>query len=516
LRSIWLLLLFTALRAGAGDWLAQAQRHFEQRRWEESRAAALKALEAEPRLGDAYVLLGLVATVQSDFSEAEARFKKAIELQPANPRAHAYLGSTYLQLKRYDEARQSFQTVLKLDGSNLSARYNLGLVALATHRPAEALALFEKVHRVEPTDVGALIGMLESQLLLKRSAEARESVSKTAALLDSRDPRLFQLATMLALYGEYAAAIPLLERAREAHPDSYDVNYNLALTRFRSAHYEGAAETLMSLLTRQKPAEAYNLLGAVEEKRGRISEAVSALQKAAELEPRNEDFRFDYSAALLLYSGEQDVVSAFEAASRDFPASPRMQLGLGAAHYVAGNYEAAVQALLLAVKMDPDARPAYRLLGLSYETTPRMQSEIANVLEAYLKRHDDDALIHYHYGSVLSTRVRSGEDLAGEAKEHLLRAIVLEPRFAEAHMQLGILAQEEGDLASSAASLRRAVQLAPELASAHYRLGLVYQKLGQKENANAELDLFRKLKVAHEASERKAIAESVRESAVAR
>ena len=413
MERLWLFLLLVQAPDGA-SWLVQAQRHFQQQQWEDSRKAALKALEVDPKLGDAYVLLGLVATARSQFNEAETRFEKAVALQPKNPRAHAYLGSTYLQQKRYDEARRSFEQVLKLDPSNLPAQYNLGLIGLAVNRPADALPHFDRVHRAQTSDVGALIGMLESQLLLKRLREAKESASKAASLLDSRDPRLFQVATLLAFHGEYAAAIPLLERVREVHRDSYDVNYNLALALFRSAQYERSAEVLVPLLSGARPAEAYNLLGAVEEKRGRISEAVAALKKAAGLNPGKESFRFDYAAALLLYGDLNDAVSAFDAASRDFPASVRVRVGAGAAQYLAGHYEPAVRALLEAVRIDPDARSAYRLLGLSYETAPALQAEIAGAFAAYLKRRDDDSWAHYYYGAMLDGDTGQGASEKGD------------------------------------------------------------------------------------------------------
>ena len=225
------------------------------------------------------------------------------------------------------------------------------------------------------------------------------------------------------------------------------------------------------------------------------------------MKPGEENFRFDYAAALLLYGDLNDAVSAFEAASRDFPGSARVRIGAGAAQYLAGHYEPAVKALLQAVRIDPEARPAYRLLGVSYETAPALQADIAGAFAVYLKRRDDDPLAHYYYGAMMD---------GDEAKTHLQRAIKLDPKLAEAHMQLGILAQEAGDLTESVSALQRAVELGPELASAHYRLGLVYQKLGQKEKAKAELDLFRKLKEANEAGERNAIVQSVRESTAGR
>ncbi|MCW5977635.1 MAG: tetratricopeptide repeat protein [Bryobacteraceae bacterium] len=497
-------LLLLALQSPA-DWLAQAQKHFQQQQWSASREAARKALAIDPKLGDAHVLLGLVATVESKFAEAEAEFLQAVALQPANPRAHAYLGSTYLQRKKWDDAARSFEQVLKLDAGNLSAHYNLGLIALTRNQPAEALARFERVYRAAPNDVEALIGMLESQLLLKRAAEARQTAAMLGTLVDSRDPRLFQAATMLGLYGEYAAAIPLLERVRKAHPESYDAAYNLALAQYQASEYDRAAEELQALRT----AEAYNLLGAVEEKRKRMGESFEALKKAAELDSRNEDFRYDHATAILLYREVKDAVASFEAAARDFPRSWRLRLGLGAAQYLAGNYDAAVQALLDAARIEPEARPVFRLLGLTYETAPAMQPEIAKAFAGYLKRRDDDAWAHYHYGAILSMRARAGEEVAQEAKTRLRRALELEPDLAVAHMEMGVLAQATGDVATAVQSLERAVKLRPDLATAHYRLGLAYQKIGEKEKSRAELALFQKLKAASEESERILVRESV-------
>jgi hypothetical protein len=45
-------------------------------------------------------------------------------------------------------------------------------------RPDEALVQFEKVHHANPSDVPTLIGMLESQLLLKRRSEAKQTTAK--------------------------------------------------------------------------------------------------------------------------------------------------------------------------------------------------------------------------------------------------------------------------------------------------------------------------------------------------
>src|SRR5437867_11845327 len=88
------------------SWFKQAQQYFEKQRWEESRSAAMKALEINPALADAEVLLGLLATSQSRLREAEEHLLRAVSLQPRNDRAQGYLATVYLQQKRLTEASE--------------------------------------------------------------------------------------------------------------------------------------------------------------------------------------------------------------------------------------------------------------------------------------------------------------------------------------------------------------------------------------------------------------------------
>jgi len=93
----------------AQNWFQQAQQYFQKQEWEKSRSAAMKALEFDPALADAEVLLGLLASAQARPQEAEKHLLRALSLQPRNDRAQSYLGSVYLQQKRFAEASRVFQ-----------------------------------------------------------------------------------------------------------------------------------------------------------------------------------------------------------------------------------------------------------------------------------------------------------------------------------------------------------------------------------------------------------------------
>ena len=396
----------------AEDYFSQARQYFEKQEWDKARVAAGKALEANPQLADAEVLLGLIATAQNQFSNAEIHFQRAVSLQPENDQALSYLASTYLQQKRYSEAARDFDKALQLNPRNQAANYNRGLIALIQEKPAEALTYFERVHQANPSDVTVLTGILECQLLLKHSAESLQIVQKLEGMLQPQDPRLFQVATMLALHQQYDSAISILERFRQAYPRSYDVNYNLALAYLRSGKYDRAAGTLQSLLDQPKAAESYNLLAQVKEKQQLPDQALAAYQKAAELEPVNEDYRFDHAYALLQYLSIEAAMSAFSSGTHDFPKSWRMRVGLGSAYYLGGRYDAAVQTLLEAVELEPGAKVAYFLLGKAYESAGDSQTRIREVFRKYLEKKPEDAWAYYHYGNMLFLQAQA-ESSAG-------------------------------------------------------------------------------------------------------
>lgn len=473
----------------------EARRLFERRQWDDARKLAMKALAADPQMGDAEILLGLIATVRSQFAGAEQRFARAVQLQPGNYQAHAYLGSTYLQEKRLPEAAAEFRRVLELNPRNTAALYNLGLIGLERGAPAEALRYFEAVTQATPSDVPAWIGSLESLLLLGRKPAAREAAGRLQSLLPESDPRLLQVGTLLARYGDSTSAIPLIEQARRAYPNSYDVNYNLALACLQAGQYDRAAEVLKPFAGDSGKPEAFDLLGAIEEKRGRPAEAEKAFEAAARRESATENYAFDYANSLAQHGRLEPAFAAFQAGLARLPGSWKLRLGLGSVCYLRGDYPRAAEALLEAVRLQPRAAPAYFLLGELYEAGGRFQPAIEAALASYLKTSPRDPWAYYHYAAILSAHAQAdGNRGYRDALANLDRALSLDANFAEAYFERGVIALAQGRAQQAIASFERCVKLEPGLAAAHYRLGLAYQRLGEAERARSELARFRELK----------------------
>lgn len=473
----------------------QARELFNQQQWDKAKIVAEKALAADPKMGDAEILLGLVATVRSSFGEAERHFLRGVALEPQNYQAYAYLGSTYLQEKRLSQATQAFERTLALNPGNLAANYNLGVIALEEGSPAKALQRFETVLKINPSDIAALTGVLNADLLLHRTEDAGWTASQLQRLLKDADPRLLQVAAILAEDGDPAAAIPILARIRRAGPQSWSVNYNLAVAYFQTAQYNQAVNVLRPFTGAQANAEAFNLLGAIEEKRGRTLEAEHDFEEAAAREPSNQDYRFDFGNSLVQHGNLASAVAAFRAAVGDFPNSWKLKVGLGSAYYLSGDYENAARALLEAVNLKPNSTIGWNLLGDAYDSAPGLQREIEGAFGSYLKTAPRDPAAYYHYGAILYEREQAeGGSNYRDAIQNLSQALRLNSDFADAHFELGLIAFAEGKTEQSITSFQKAINLEPGFAAAHYRLGLAYKRAGNEVAAREELSRFKMLK----------------------
>ena len=478
----------------AEEWFSEARKHYERQEWEPSRQAALKALGVNPQFADAEILLGLIATGQSQLEEAEKRFSRAAALQPRNDRALAYLASTYLQQTRLAEAGQTFRKALQLNPRNAAAQYNLGLIGLLQAKPAEALSFFEKALAIDTSDVAALAGILECQVLLKHQVPAQASLQRLQAVTHATDARLLRVAMMLLRHRQYAMAIPVLERIRAAFPASYEANYNLALAYLRNGEFERTSGFLVTLLQTSPRAELFSLLAEAEKGQKRSAAALAAYRRATDLEPANETYRFDY-ANELLQQDQPFAEQAFVESIRDFPKSWKMRLGLGAARYLKGQYQAAAGTLLEAVGLAPREGLAYFLLGKLFESAPQVQGRILKAFEDYVATRPEDPWAYYHLGRMLRLQPdgKHPEKLEA-AKAHLRTAIQRDPQLAEAYLELAILAQQEDQVGESISLLEKAIEKNPSLAGAHYRLAQVYGRLGQKEKSRLALERFEKVR----------------------
>jgi eukaryotic-like serine/threonine-protein kinase len=209
--------------------------------------------------------------------------------------------------------------------------------------------------------------------------------------------------------------------------------------------------------------------------------AVVELQEAIRQNPQIESNYTDLGNLLLGTQNFSEAVLVLETARSKFPSSAQAALSAGVAYYGLRRFSDCVAAFLDAGRLDPDAEQPIAFLNRMPENWADRKNDVIALFTAYAKTHARSALAHFALG-------RATGDVA-----ELREAVKLDPRRADAHLELGIVLEKQNDFAGAIEVLRRAADLAPKNPVPHYRLSRLYARTGDSVRADAERALHEKL-----------------------
>jgi TolB-like protein/DNA-binding winged helix-turn-helix (wHTH) protein len=211
----------------------------------DSKAAALRSIELDPRLADGHSALGSVKLwFEWDWPEAEKEFRRAIELNPSYGRAHHDYAWLLVATGRPEEAVAQIKQALELDPLSPLANSDVGWVYLFARRYDEAIDQIKRTLELEPGFRPARTclemayvykGMLKEALELARQKMARDgatpqelaavdsvtpaeglNIIRRRSLAKHTDPSPYATAQIYAALSQNEAALQALGKAFEA------------------------------------------------------------------------------------------------------------------------------------------------------------------------------------------------------------------------------------------------------------------------------------------------------------
>jgi tetratricopeptide (TPR) repeat protein len=299
------------------------------------------------------------------------------------------------------------------------------------------------------------------------------------------------LGKLLDNNGKAREAIPYFERAGELKASDYENSYDLALANAHAGNYGRARDQGLALVAHNDSAELHHLLGDMQEKLGDSLEAVREYQRAADLDPR-EPYVFDWGSELLLHHAPEPALEVFTRGNHLYPHSARMLIGLGAAWFARGSYDQAVMRVSEASDLNPNDPAPYLFMGKMQSAESAPSEKIVEKLQRFVAQQPDNAEANYYYAVGLWKLRKVSPDAAGAPQiESLLNhAIRLDPNFAAAYVQLGIVYADEKDYPKAISEYQQAIQVDPKMEEAHYRLAQAYRQAGDAAKAAAELRVY--------------------------
>jgi tetratricopeptide (TPR) repeat protein len=374
----------------------------------------------------------------------------------------------------------------------------LGLVYSAQSQDSKATEHLDKAVRLNPSSAAARTNLATNLVRVGKLAPAEQQFKKAVEL----EPRTFDtnhnLGEFYVQSGRIPEAAPFLEKAQKINPASYDNGYDLSLAYIETGRLAEARQQVHELLKQKNTAELHNVLAQVEEKDGKFIPAANEFEIAAHMDP-SESNMFDWGSELLLHRTLDPAIEVFRHATERYPASPRLAIGLGMALYSRGNYDEAVKALLRAADLSPSDPRCYFFLSKAYDSSPGQADEVIQRFRRFADLQPENARALYYYAMSLWKGKRA-QDAALDINQIgalLKSAVALDPKLAEAHLQLGNLYSDQNKYSDAVPEYERALELNADLADAHYRLGQAYVRTGQKERAQEQLQVYQRLRAQH-------------------
>jgi tetratricopeptide (TPR) repeat protein len=267
--------------------------------------------------------------------------------------------------------------------------------------------------------------------------------------------------------------------------------YELALADRTKGDFAGAREEVRKALAIADDAEGHRLLGELDERLNDPLDAVREYEKAARMDPNEQNY-FEWGTELLLHKAAEPAVEVFTRGSNAHPNSARMLTGLGVALYSNGSWEEAARRLCAASDLQPSDTAPYLFLGKIEKTTPAPLPCSEQKLARFAQEQPGNALANYYYAiSLWKLEKRTEKPVDSKEVETLLeRSIAIDRKLDEAYLQLGVVYFAQADFEQAIRNYKKAIEINPQLGEAHRQLGLAYQRTGEKVKAQEEFQAF--------------------------
>lgn len=473
-----------------------------------------QVLALKPHHAAAHTFLGVLADKAGDLASAQSHFEAAVAAEPTSPSARNNLGAVFLRRGLTKQAAEQFETSLRLNKNQSQALFNLAQIRFAAGTRADLLAareMFEQVQTIAPDAEVARSLVVVSLRLNDREAAAKyyrqysdqlagNTAVGTVANRSELGAALFEAGMLPEAEAELSAAVKM-------SPMDQPSILRLARVYIARKDLPAAGRTLEGAVARGiETAPVYALLASVYEQSGHIENAIPAMRLAIERDPQSENYRFAYGMLLTNAMAPKAAVIRVTEAIELYPKSPRLWLGLGIAHFKAGNNAEAAKAFKRSLELDPNYAPAYAYLGMT-SVEVGDYGEAVKTYERALAVNDKLGVVNYLLAEAL---LGLGGSNQTRIEENLKRAVQLEPSFAAARLSLGKFYFRTGRFTQAVDELEQVVKLDPQLAGAYYQLGLVYARLKRNEQAQATMATFKRLNESRRTQEREEVREIVR------
>lgn len=459
-----------------------------------------KAVEVDGESWESRFHLGLTYLQKRQLEGALPHLKRAASIRPESLEGRLALGSVLADIGDMEGAAREFTAAIEIDPASAAALFNLARIRVSEERYSAGISLLEKALRIAPENA--------EYLLLLGSAYSNNDQPDPAAgtlsrLVDAHPGHFagrFNLAAAYAQAEKYAEAAMHFKEAMRLDAGSHLARLFAAKALVNAAGHQEALD-LTDRWSKSGPAELdefeiRNVRGRASLGLGRFEAAEAELRRAAELRPEDPEAEFSLGIAL---AGQRDFGQArehLERAKRLDPESSDVRFELLAVLRELGDTKAVQEELAVfeeRKRRGRSERMAERAAarGNAYLKEGNASAALREYRQA-VRHRPEDAKLYYGVslalaaGGAAADGSGGGSGMEGMRIEALEKALALDPSYADAYNELGIIHTQLGRFAEAEQALSAAIEADPQYAAARNNLGVLYGKQGRNEDAEAQ------------------------------
>ena len=275
---------------------------------------------------------------QRHWEQAAAAFAEVERHQPNQTDALLFQGKSLVNLNRFDDAAEVLQAYREAHPKSEDADYLLAYVRFRQNRPKDSLELMHAASSLKPPSADDLkIGALDYVLM-----------------------------------GDYLDAGRYLEEAVRMAPENAEARYHLGRVRYQQNRFDEAIKSFQEVL-RLEPnnVKAQDNLGLCLEAKNQMEDAIAAYQKAIEMDKKNlrqsAQPYLDLGALLVKTNQSEEGISHLLKAAEIDPRLSQVRYQLGKTYFDLHRYSDAQTAAEEAARLDPKDSATHYLLGRIYQ-----------------------------------------------------------------------------------------------------------------------------------------------------
>lgn len=459
-------------------------------------ALALKELKIAKRIQPSLVhpdlLKGEIEYETQDYANAEETFRDAAE-RGEDTLAYYNLGLTYKKEGKIAEAKAAFLEALNRSGAGKTsalAASQLGLIYATTGDYKNAENYFERCVHLMPAEPKYYYNLARVQYAMKDYEKALRNMNM-AEKYGEKNPKIYvYLSRLYSAMDEKERSFLVLKKALDTAPQSTMILHAYADAAIESKKWNEAILSLRRVLelttgSKERAGALYNL-GKVYLELSDLENAENYLQRAADLDPVNEDIIILLARAYMRSGKKDKSVEAFQKAIKINPENTKLRMESAKLFYEIGLISEAENHFKRVLET-PGVPKDVRIESMYYNAKIAKKRENYDLSIEILKKIPDlnpnNEYLEKIYLEIGDSILKSGKPSA-LAVSYIEKALAVNPGSGNARILLSDALIQKGDMESmerAEENLSALIQSTtnPSLLSSGYTFrGILYYKNG--------------------------------------